>query len=131
MIRVAISEENGFQLSDEAVLLCVERGMILAPYEKNRLNPNCDFFEWGERHLNLSTQKYGTRYNGSNELRTNPIVLSVLEELGDRAMHPLGEEAPRLFKIIEIPFESTEGWHIRDFECGTGEYIVENHRTWH
>ena len=30
-IRVALSAENGFRLSDEAILLCVERGMMLAP----------------------------------------------------------------------------------------------------
>ena len=133
-IRVAISRRGVFRLSDEAILLCVERGMTMAPppaEDETRIDPSYDFFEWSERHRSIVDQQYGTRCGGhDNEFRANPIVLGVLEELGDRAMEcDIVGQRPE-FAIIEIPFASTDGWHIRDEECGTGEYVCEDHRTW-
>lgn len=136
-IRVAIVAEGLFRLSDEAILRCVEKGMTLAPPllpGARQFAPGYDFFTWSEDHTTLFTdQKYGAHRDSNNEFRTNAIVLSMIEEMGDEAMaFDSYDRDSRVgqVKIIEIPFPSTEGWHIRWFECGTGEYIVENHRTW-
>lgn len=132
-IRVAISEFGGFDFSDEAILLCVDRGMTLAPSladPDDRSAPGFDFFAWDEEYAQIDGRKYGVYGEHTNAFRTHPIVLEVLEELGERAMAPTLIGRRSRFKIVEIPFDSTEGWHIRDQECATGEFICEDHRTW-
>jgi hypothetical protein len=137
-IRVAIATSGLFRLSDEAILLCVERGMTLEPElpDGEEFADGFDFFAWPE-HCRRSLlagwpdgQKYGVHRDDSNEFRSNPILLGVLEELGGRAMEPdfFGERGR--FSIVEIPFPSAEGWHIRQCECSAGEYICEDHRIW-
>lgn len=49
--------------------------------------------------------------------RTHPGLVQVVEE----------GLAPRL-KVVEIPFDSPEGWHIEDYDGA--EWIAEDHRTW-
>lgn len=131
-IRVAISESGCFDFSDEAILLCVGRGMTLEPpLPEGAMHDDAfDFFSWSDELARIDGKKYGVRGEYSNEFRAHPIVLAVLEELGDRAMAAdlMGHRCT--WEIIEIPFDSIDGWHIRDQECGPGEYICEDHRTW-
>lgn len=65
----------------------------------------------------------GSLYNRDNKLRTNPIVISVVEKLGKEANGMCAE-----LEIIEIPFENEDGWYIDEYD-GI-ETIRENHRSW-
>lgn len=65
----------------------------------------------------------GTLYSGDYKLRSNPIVISVVEKLGKEANGDCAD-----LQIIEIPFENEDGWHIDEYD-GI-ETIHENHRTW-
>jgi hypothetical protein len=65
----------------------------------------------------------GSLYCRDDNLRTDPIVISVVERLGKKAN---GEFAK--LEIIEIPFEDSEGWYIDEYDGM--ETIRENHRSW-
>jgi hypothetical protein len=86
---------GGFSLSQEAVDRCVE----------------------------LSLDRDDLEYCMTRDIRTNPIVIQVVEELGEKAN---GDYAK--LKIIDIPFDSEEGWHIEDYDGR--ERVSEEHRTW-
>ena len=55
--------------------------------------------------------------------RTDPFLIQVIEELGTKA----NTDNSRL-KIINIPFDSTEGWEIEEY--GGKEWIAEKHNKW-
>lgn len=57
------------------------------------------------------------------EYRTNPIVVAIVEELGEEANGGCSE-----LEVVDIPFDSTEGWEIDEYD-GL-ETIHETHRSW-
>lgn len=62
------------------------------------------------------------RIDNYSEDRSNPILVQVVEELGDLANTPGSE-----LEIIEIPDDVK--WYIYESECGI-ESIHEEHRVW-
>jgi hypothetical protein len=56
--------------------------------------------------------------------RCDPRVVQVVERLGKEADGHMAE-----LEIVEIPFETPEGWHIASSDEGC-EWVAENHRTW-
>jgi hypothetical protein len=64
---------------------------------------------------------WGTR---EEVTRINPELIAIIEELGSEESS--GKCANLV--IVEIPFDSAEGWHIEEYDGF--EWISENHRTW-
>lgn len=121
-MKVVINNDwGGFDLSDEVIALCIERGMSVSPIEENY---DTDFVIINDGQKQFPYQKkYDCKDSDSKDLRSNPILIQAIEELE--------EEANTIFsklKIIDIPFESTDGWEIYDYE-GVEE-IHETHRSW-
>ena len=118
-MKVAINRcYGGFRLSDKAIEMCIEKGMSVSDNWEDR---NVDFIkETGKRN-------FGYKYYAINDydlgFRTNPIVIEVVELLGKEANTDVSE-----IEIIEIPFDSTNGWEITEYD-GI-ERIEEFHRSW-
>lgn len=81
---------GGFSLSDKAVQLCAERGLITSTYP-------------GE------------------DVRSNPILIGVIEELRDGA-----DGAFAAIRIVDVPDDVQ--WQIG--ECDGQEWVEEKHRQW-
>mgnify|MGYP003655868234 CR=1 FL=1 len=121
-MKVVINDHyGGFGLSDEAVELCIERGMTLNPHDGNIDNDGV--YDFSRVTYSILNTKYYINRRTNTNLRCSPILISAVEELGDAAN---GECAH--LKIIEIPFETPHGWHIEDHDGF--ESVSENHRTW-
>jgi hypothetical protein len=110
---------GGFSLSEAAIKRCLELGMKLTHYRNGGYeDPNADFV-----FIDESAHKYYAIHRDVKEFRTNPIVIGVVEELGDAANGPYAD-----LGIIDIPFDSTEGWNIDEYDGA--ESISEEHRSW-
>lgn len=131
MLKVVINQcYGGFGLSNEAVERCIELGMKLTKYSKKNLkeayeDPAADFVESGRDH---GGEKYYrvTDYDDLDKdklFRCNPILIKVVEELGEKANGFCAE-----LGIIEIPFDSVQGWRVSEYDGN--EEIVEEHRSW-
>jgi hypothetical protein len=107
---------GGFGLSDKAVERCIELGMTVSDGEEK----DAEFFH-------DPGSPFGSHYyalNGySKKFRINPIVIKVVEELSEEANGPHAK-----LKIIEIPFDSVDGWEISEYD-GI-ESIEEDHQSW-
>ena len=57
-------------------------------------------------------------------LRCDPRFVQIVEELGEKANNSYCE-----LKIVEIPFQTIDGWYIDESDCGI-ESIHEAHRVW-
>lgn len=109
-MKVVINKNHGgFWLSDKAVELL-----------KNSQEPTVKV----EGDVLPDEDKFDLIDEDSKEWRSNPILVSVVEKLGKEAY----DEGNSLLKVVEIPFETTEGWHIANYD-GI-EAINEDHRTW-
>jgi hypothetical protein len=92
-MKIAINRCYGvFDLSEKAVLRLIELGY---PSEK--------------------APKYNNQYylkeEDSNEFRCNPLLIQVIEELGEEA----NTEVSKL-KVVDTPFETPYGWHIESYD---------------
>ena len=68
------------------------------------------------------SKMFGGKYWGLSDIdRTHPLLIQVVEELGEEANGPCSK-----LKIIEIP-DDVE-WEIEEYD-GI-EWIAEKHRTW-
>lgn len=56
--------------------------------------------------------------------RHDPDMVAVVEEMGERANGKYSN-----LKVVDIPFDSGEGWHIIDDGDGY-ESVHEDHRIW-
>lgn len=91
---------GGFSLSNEAIALCVQKGMTIANLADK--DKKADFIKYTD----------GGILNRDDKLfRTNKIVIEVVKKLGKRAD---GEFAS--LEIIEIPFDDTNYWEIESFD---------------
>lgn len=72
------------------------------------------------KELGLPWDRYGYAYN-SEELRSDPKLVEVVERLGDRA----SGSCARL-RVVEIP--DGVSWEIDDYDGR--ETVRESHRSW-
>lgn len=118
---------GGFGLSDEAVEECIKLGMKVTTFHNdNFIDENADF--WTNHEDDPEAQKYFGKYSiiykWEKKIRTNPIVIEVVKRLGEKANGHFS-----MLKIVDIPFDTMEGWEITEDEVGI-EKIEEIHRTW-
>jgi hypothetical protein len=136
---------GGFGLSDEAYEKLIEYGIPVRKYINQKRDPETGLYEdepgndgevifdreltpEGEDDLNDLYYKYpdsrmSRRYweVWSDKQRTHPLIIRVVEELGDKANGPFAE-----LKVVEIP-DGIE-WEIDEYD-GI-EHVAEKHRTW-
>jgi hypothetical protein len=74
-------------------------------------------------HEYKGKSRFSERYwdTWTRESRTHPLIIRVVEELGDKASGPCAE-----LKIVEVPNDAQ--WHIDEYD-GI-EHVAENHRSW-
>jgi hypothetical protein len=128
---------GGFGLSKKAFERLIELGMTVTDlYEEgeNRgqpINKNANLWKvdnWKEYNPELDSVEIGIlydfveNYQNSSKIRSNPLVIRVVEELGIEA----NDEHSKL-KIVEIP-DNVE-YVICEDDTGE-EWIAEKHRTW-
>lgn len=120
------AKHGGFNLSDAAVERCLELGMRLTTLspEGGYVDSTADFMRW-EKPKVFKNQHYSIveEYKRRNVFRSHPFLIQAVEELGDNA-----NGACSKLKIVDIPFNSVEGWHIEEYDGW--EEIAEDHRRW-
>lgn len=87
-----------------------EKWREMTQEQRERYNARCKVERFSEFDLH------------SDENRTDPVLIQVIEELGDAAS---GTHAA--LAIVTIP--DGVAWHIHEYD-GT-EYVAENHRRWY
>jgi hypothetical protein len=106
---------NAFELSDMAIRECVKRGLIINKVDKS------EYFV----RLWFNNEKYYIVNEYKKSLRYNPIVIAVVQELGEKAN---GTSAN--LKVVNIPFEDENGWFFDNTCCGEvlykslGDYAI-------
>ena len=70
-----------------------------------------------------STDWVHVQVNNENAFRSDPRVIKIIEKLGKKANGRFAD-----LKIVDIPFDSTEGWFIDEYD-GI-EHIEPEHQTW-
>lgn len=112
---------GGFGLSDVAAEYCMSKGMTCTHYTPEGIyaDKSADFVESNDKLFG----KYHLTRNYDKEPRCNPIIIEAVETLGKKANANFAK-----LKIIEIPFETTEGWHIAEYDGW--ESIEEDHKSW-
>lgn len=116
---------GGFGLSDEAVKMCIERGMSVTEYIKSgpnkgsMKNPSADFTR-SEDYPSLGIYHIADSGKG---FRCNPIVLEVVKKLKKKSWGKFAE-----LEIVDIPFNGMSGWDIHEYDGY--ESIEESHRSW-
>jgi len=136
MTRIVINAcYGGFGVSIEAMKALVERGsdviatVTMEEYTRGNILPSflAELVDAGDGY---QTQKWarslfkdGLVYyiEREREGRTDPILVNVVEELGEMANGPHAE-----LKIVDVP-DDVE-WEIAEYD-GI-EWVAEKHRTW-
>lgn len=127
---------GGFGLSKKAFERLIELGMIITElYEEgdnkgHPINGNADLWKIDnckEYNDILDIVEFVTQYNfvgreSSSKIRSNPLVIRAVEELGIEA-----NDRHATLKIVEIP-DNVE-YIICEDDTGE-EWIAEKHRTW-
>ena len=104
---------GGFGLSEEAVLLYAKKkGLNLIVERDKGLKIN---------HYYLNEKKDGNYFSERDIQRNDPILIEVVNELGEKADGFCSE-----LKIVEIP-DDVE-WIIEEYDGK--EWIAEDHRRW-
>ena len=105
---------GGFGLSEEAVLLYAKKkGLNLIIQRKKGLKLN---------HYYLNEKKDDNYFRERDIQRNDPILVEVVEELGEKADDTYSE-----LKIVEIP-DDVE-WIIEEYDGN--EWVAEDHRRWY
>ena len=105
---------GGYGLSQEAELLYLKRS--LTDYTTQDLESRFDTERYGPLIL-----VNGKIWYSSDIPRDDPVLVSVVRELGDRANGNFAE-----LKVVEIP--ASVDWQIDEYDGR--EWIAEVHRTW-
>ena len=104
---------GGFGLSEEAVFLYAKKkGLNLIVQRDKGLKIN---------HYYLNEKKDGNYFSERDIQRNDPILIEVVNELGEKADGFCSE-----LKIVEIP-DDVE-WIIEEYDGK--EWIAEDHRRW-
>ena len=105
---------GGYSLSREAEYLYLKRSLI--DYETQPRESRHDTERYGPLIL-----VNGKIWYSSGISRDDPVLVSVVRELGDRANGNFAE-----LKIVEVP--ASVDWQIDEYDGR--EWIAEVHRTW-
>lgn len=125
-MKVVINRKyGGFGLSDQAVEACITLGMTVCD-EKDTVcdkdDAGTDFVSIGNR-IDFTRRSYWCPRENDKAFRCDSRVVQVVEKLGDEACDIFAA-----LKVVEIPFDTFEGWEIYDRDGM--ESIEENHNTW-
>ena len=110
MKLVINSEHGGFSLSDEAVELCISRGMPVRMAGEPR-DGEIFFVELDDDLRAVARRRFAQNFvSGELEkrFRCDPTVVSVVEELGSEKASGIWAS----LKVIEVPFDSVDDWQI-------------------
>lgn len=110
MKLVINSEHGGFNLSDEAVELCISRGMPVRMAGEPR-DGEIFFVELDDDIRAVARRRFAQNFvSGELEkrFRCDPTVVSVVEELGSEKASGIWAS----LKVIEVPFDSVDDWQI-------------------
>ena len=110
MKLVINSEHGGFSLSDEAVELCISRGMPVRMAGEPR-DGEIFFVELDDDIRAVARRRFAQNFvSGELEkrFRCDPTVVSVVEELGSEKASGIWAS----LKVIEVPFDSVDDWQI-------------------
>ena len=119
-MKVAINRKNGgFDISQTAILKCIEYGMVCEDQVEEGHAYQGDFI-YNKKALDGEQYRIA---NDNKEFRINPILIRVIEELKDDVNCRWS-----LIKIVDIPFEDVNGWYISNY-AGL-ERVEENRRIW-
>ena len=129
MTKVVINRcYGGFSLSHEAILKLIEYGVPLyddwEDYGKNErpeVHIVCNS-TWKGKHSMFERQYYMAHIDEEMTLRTHPLIVKVVEELGEKASGYCAE-----LEIKDVPREPDE---ITIEEYDGLEWVSEKHETW-
>lgn len=110
---------GGFSLSNEAMKLCIQRGMHVG-LPGVAAGTGCDFKPLDPPLLG---DEYEPVRRDNPAFRTNPVLVAVVEELGEKASGNHSRLA-----VVDIPFDDLEGWYIQDHDGQ--ESVSEYGRSW-
>jgi hypothetical protein len=114
-MKIVINKKHGgFRLSKEAVLLYGEKKGLNIIAEEDKVIK-------GLNHYYLNEEKPGNGFAEWDIERTDPILIEVVEQLGDLANSRYAK-----LKIVEVPDDVK--WYIHDY-YGVEE-VHEEHRKW-
>ena len=114
-MKIVINKKHGgFHLSKEAVLLYGDKKGLNIIAEEDKVIK-------GLNHYYLNEEKPGNGFAEWDIERTDPILIEVVEQLGDLANSRYAK-----LKVVEVPDDIK--WEIKD-DNGI-EWIAEQHRTW-
>lgn len=118
-MKVAINRcFGGFGISDEAFEKLLNRkGIAFDKVEKESDLFGATYFKAGHSG---DEEHYLSEYDFTED-RSDPDLIAVIEEMGDKANSWAAEIA-----IVEIPDDVK--WHIHEYD-GI-EHVAEDHRTW-
>lgn len=105
---------GGFGLSEEAIFLYGKKKGINIIKDKKKSDRLVS-------HYYIDDIKDGNYFSDSNIERNDPILVEVVNELGEKADGTYSE-----LKIVEIP-DDVE-WIIEEYDGN--EWVAEDHRRW-
>lgn len=119
---------GGFGLSDKAIKSCISRGMTVTTYSKEGelKSKEADFVKLPRDKKGkgfFKDNEFYTNKNSDKDFRVNPILIEVIEKLGESANAQCAE-----LEIIDIPFTDCDGWEITEYDGK--ERVEENHSSW-
>lgn len=110
---------GGFGLSQKAYKRLIELGMPCVAYEPGKSDSNDDkiIFKGG---LTSNDKEYWDTWMRYED-RNNPLLVQVVEELGEEA-----DGTCASLSIVDIPDDVD--WEISEYDGR--EHVAEKHRTW-
>ena len=112
---------GGYMLSDAAYERLIELGVPVQDYDPHHETDDHVIYREGKTHRH-TYNRYWDTWTNKKEGRTDPLVIQVVEELGDKASHGLSD-----IKVVEIPDDIE--WEIAVYD-GL-EHIDEVHNSWY
>jgi hypothetical protein len=114
-MKIVINKKHGdFRLSEEAVLLYGDKkGLNIIAQQDEKVKTIIHYY--------LDEKKDGNQFGEWEIERTDPILVEVVEQLGD-----LADGYYCKLKVVEVPDDVK--WYIHDYD-GI-ESVYEKHRIW-
>lgn len=129
-MKVAINRRLGsFALPQKIYKRMIELGMKTTKYIRDNddayeaLDRSCFIIDYRDDEF-LAGYRLFERHDNRKEIRTPPILIQALEELGTDIN---GFVNGTQIKIVDVP-DGIE-WQIHESELGV-EWVAEKHRTW-